>query len=440
MDTSNLTPSANTYNERLQFYLNQLGANSNTQNSSSQGKGPNIGVALAAPVGTVGAMYGGKKLAQYLFDKGVQNTSDIAAKTASENIAWNANADAATYGTPQLTSNVAQDVKLSTPELVSANRVPVDNFDLTKALQGAAGFYGLYRGYQDFKDGNKLGAGINTIGGGTNLASALGNDTASSVLGYVNPALGAYQGYQTIKGWDAPKGGARNSSSAMSGAAAGAALGSVIPGVGTAVGALIGAGLGLGGSIFGSSKDKYQLMRDQVRKSLVKQGVLRQDDTGHQFGTLADGSEFDFSKDGKKYGKPQFENPLYSKAAAYGNVLASAEGLSGKAREALATLYANAGVSNAGSSQDTLLKNFQHFAAQRGLTQDLIQKQIDALKPNLTQDEYSIFSNDKKYLVPEGLSTPGFITKPLITNLPARSKTISPGISKDGKKISYGGK
>lgn len=322
-----------------------------------------------------------------------------------------------------------------------------------QAIQGALGVLQLYNAYQSYKQGDTVGAATGTAAGAAAIGTAAGNSTAAAALPYAGAAAGAYGLYQNGQYvGNAPAGGQRNSMSTVQGASAGAAIGgtvgSVVPVVGTAIGAgigaLVGGAYGFANSYFGSSKDKYQMIRDKGRKYLQQNGIL----DGNYQGTLADGSTFDFGKDGKKAGKADFSNPLYGKAAAFGNVLASAEGFSGRSREAMATLYANAAVSNA-KDPATVQANFAHFAQQRGLTQDAVQAQLDKMKGDnaIKGDEYNVFSHDATEFIPGPNGTPNVATAAptnamspnviAVPRLPARSATLSPGVGLNGQRIDY---
>jgi len=305
--------------------------------------------------------------------------------------------------------------------------------DLGQIGLGALGAFQLYQGYNAYKQGDYAGSAVNAGAGAAAIGTAVGSETAASALPVAGAVAGGYGLYKNA-GYvgSAPAGGKRNSISTAQGAAAGAGIGasvgSVVPVVGTAVGALVGGlvggAYGFGMSYFGSSKDKYQQIRDKGREFLVQNGVLTPDYKG----TLADGSQFDFGKDGKGLEKLDFDKPLTGKAAAYGNVIAAGEGFFGRPREAMSMLYANGGLSNAGEDNNKLKANFQHFAQQRGYTLEALQaefqKQLD--DKAITQHEYDVYLNDAKELLGSSAAQP------------ARSQTRSPGIGLDGRPVSTG--
>lgn len=295
------------------------------------------------------------------------------------------------------------------PQEIAADKGFIESANWGAIAQGTVALLQAYQAYKSYKSGDKVGAGISTAGAVTGGAAALsaagigGASTAAigAYAPYAGIAGGAYGGYQTAKYQaDAAAGAQRNRQSAIGGAASGTAMGAGVgtliePGVGTAIGAGVGAvvgGLaGLAGSVFGSSKDKYQMIRDRAREGLVKANVL---DQNYQ-GTLADGSTFDFGKDGKKYGKLNTNDPNYGIAAGLANVIAAGEGLYGRPLEAVATLYANASMSNANGDVNKVYDNIRHFATQRNMNLDNVTQQLDKLKTDklINDDQYNAYLN-----------------------------------------------
>lgn len=293
----------------------------------------------------------------------------------------------------------------ATPTGVEARYVPagsgiLENPNFGNVAQGVGGAIQTVQGVGQLQKGNYVGGGINTAAGVGNLATAFAPEATTAMLGSqvvpgLNVAAGLYGGYETAKYIsDAPSGGRRNAQGAMGGAASGAAIGTaILPGVGTAVGAGIGALTGLASSVFGSSKGERQQIRDKARKGLQEAGIL----DSEYMGTLADGSKFDFGKDGGKHSFEKYkDDPNFDKAGALANVLAAAEGLHGKAREAVAALYARAALSNAGGDYNKMVANIRHFAEQRGMNPKNVQEQLDAMRSNKKLDDntYSVFSAD----------------------------------------------
>jgi hypothetical protein len=308
-------------------------------------------------------------------------------------------------GAPQATATATEVQSLQNGNTLLSNGMektpsgdlidPNSGQKIGQAVQGALGAWQIITAAQQWKEGDKLGAGLNAAGGTANIGAAIygSGSSAASAAGYINPALGAYQGYKTAQMiGDAPSGGKRNTQGAIGGAASGAAIGSVGGPIGTGIGAVVGGTLGFLGSYFGSSKDKYQMMRDKAREIWQKNGILDKDYKG----TLADGSTFDFGKDGKKAGKLNTTDPNWGKIAALANVVAAGEGVSGKAGEAIATLYTNAALSNAGGSYEKALANIRHFSNQRQQSPDQIKQTIQSLYDNkkITEDQYKTWTND----------------------------------------------
>lgn len=322
--------------------------------------------------------------------------------------------------------------------------------DLGRIGQGAGGALQLYNAYNMYKGGNKAGAGITGAAGAANVASAAGANMGAYVVPGLNAVAGLYGGYQTAKYLsDAPNGGKRASMGAAQGAGAGAgvgaAAGSFIPVVGTAIGAGVGAIVGgLAGAVggwTGSSKDKYQMIRDSARSNLQKAGII---DENYQ-GTLADGSKFDFGKDGKGLAKLDYSDPTVGQAIGYGNVLAAGEGAYGRATDGLSQLYTNAVVSNAGGDINKAKANALHLARQRGMNlgnlTDQYKTMLDAGQINQGQyDAYlngarDLFAGQPEANVPPGAS--GQQGQPATQGAapPQRSSTRSPGIGLDGKRL-----
>lgn len=321
------------------------------------------------------------------------------------------------------------------PTIVAANRGTSDAANSAAtgtnwgaiAQGGAAALQG-YQAYRDYQQGNYLGAGVNAAAAGTNAAALGGSELAASATPYLGPIAGAYGAYQTAKmTGQMPSGGRRNSNAAISGAAAGASAGSAFGPIGTGVGAVVGGLAGLAGSYFGSSKGSDQMIRDSGRKYLKQQGIL---DDKYQ-GTLADGTVWDFGKDGKKFGKPDLDNPLYDQAAMYADALGAAEGLVGGSRRSMNQMYTRAALSNAGGDPEKLRQNFEHFAKQRGFTLDAIKSQYDEMlaKNDISQSQYNAWMNESAKFVPAGAAAPVAQAN--------RTQTASPGISKEGKAIKY---
>ena len=403
------------------------------------GTGDKVMGAVAPIVGTGVGVWGANKLYNSISDAGSSTAGAIGNTTAqstgslgtqvANNLAPQANqslsgvmasnpsysmSQAGSSGAPTIYG--AERVSQSTaPTGVQVTRVPqgtdVLNPDGTvtdsttgvqigRWAQGVGGGIQVIQGVQDFKRGDSIGGGLNTAAGLGNIGMAAGafqagGSMASTVVPGLNIATGLYTGYKTAEAMgDMAAGSGRNKAGAMGGAATGAAIGTAIaPGIGTAIGAGIGALTGLTASLTGSGKDKYQTLRDGVRDYDQQRGILND----KWQGSLADGSMYDFGKDGKKYGKLNTEDPNWQQAAALGNVLTAGEGGYGKMLDASSTMYSNASMSNANGDANAVLNNMKHFASQRGMTAESVQSNLDKLKADgkITDEQYNVFTADK---------------------------------------------
>lgn len=322
--------------------------------------------------------------------------------------AWNAGADAATTATPQVISTEGGMSTVQTP--VGPQQVPTESLndsgfwqsiDWGRAAQGGVGALQLYGAYKALKSGDKIGAGLMGATGALNVASAAGANLGETVGGAVIPGLnvatGLYTGYKTAEALsDAAAGRQRDVMGVTGGAAAGAGIGSaILPGIGTAIGAAIGAAAGYAGSRFGSSKKKPQMMRDSIRGVLQEQGILDE----NYMGTLADGSTYDFGKDGSTLKWKNIDKIAEAQPTAWGaavpgaDAIAAAYGFVGQKASDIAIMYAKGAVSNAGDNPDIARANVQHFAKQQGLTPQMIQGKLDeALADNrINQSKYNYY-------------------------------------------------
>lgn len=288
----------------------------------------------------------------------------------------------------------------------------MDSVNWGAAAQGAVALLNAYQAYNAYKEGDKLGAGIYAGGaltGGAAAANMAGASFAGSeTLGAAAPifgaAAGAYQGYKTAEMiGDTAAGAQRNRNAALGGAASGAMIGSaILPGLGTAIGAAVGGLAGAVGSWTGSKKGKAQFMRDNIRGVLQEGGVL---DDKYQ-GTLADGSKYDFGKDGSTLKWKNIDKIVEAQPKAWNaavpltDALATAYGFVGQKASDISAWYAKGAVSNAGDDANTAIKNAQHFAKQQGITLDMIKARLDeALKDNrINQNQYDYYMGGARQL------------------------------------------
>ena len=297
-------------------------------------------------------------------------------------------------------------VNPSTNEVTSATG---DSLTGTQALSYLNVALQAYNTYKTMRDPNATttdkvmsGVGLAGAAGSASLATTgattiLGSSTLASAVPFLNAAAGLYQGYKVAEYQsDAPSGGRRNSNSAMGGAAAGASVGTAIfPGIGTAVGAAVGAIAGLAGSYFGSSKGGGQMVRDGYRKFAKQNGLI---DENYQ-GDLADGSKYDFGKDGStiRYGdvaKMDGADETFSMTDA----MLAGMGFQGKNREAMNLMFSKAAMSNAKGDKNKITENLKHFAKKNGVTGDSIQESLDKQyeEGDITENEYKVWSSKAK--------------------------------------------
>lgn len=242
----------------------------------------------------------------------------------------------------------------------------------------------------------------------------------------VNIAMGAYGAYKTAEmTGNMAAGKQRDIGATASGAASGAAIGTaILPGIGTAIGAGVGALAGYTGSKFGSHKGKAQFMRDNIRSALQQGGVLDKDYKG----TLADGSTYDFGKDGKalkwkNIDKLAAENPnSWNAAVPLTDALATAYGFVGQKASDISAWYAKGAISNASNDPAIAIKNAQHFAKQQGITYDQIKTKLDeAIADNrISKSQYDYYLGGARQLT-AGMpktSTPTVSTRPPAPNPP----------------------
>lgn len=347
-----------------------------------------------------------------------------AAATPGTQATWNAGADAA-GATPQVISSQGNMSTVQTP--VGAQQVPTESLsdpgfwgsvNWGQVAQGGLGLAQMYGAYQAYKSGDKVGAGLQGATGAGNVALATGAASSTGTLGTtvipgLNLATGAYGAYQTAEQTGSMAAGQQRDIAATiggassglalglgAGALAGASMGSWAGPIGMAIGAAAGY---VGSKYFGSSKKKPQMMRDTIRGVLQERGVL---DDNFQ-GTLADGSTYDFGKDGstlkwKNIDKIAEAQPnAWNAAVPAADALAASYGFVGQKASDIAAWYAKGAVSNAGNDGNVALSNMQHFAKQQGITMDLVKTKLDeALKDNrITQDKYNYYMSGANQLL-----------------------------------------
>lgn len=255
---------------------------------------------------------------------------------------------------------------------------------------------------------------------GAETGAATGT-TATGVAPYLGAAAALYGAYNLYDNWGTG-GSEGRKKGAMDGATTGAGIGTMIlPGVGTAIGGGLGAlaGLGLGSIKVGKHKD--QIMRDKIRAYLEEKKI-----TDKYNLMLKDGSKYDIGIDGgtRPY-NVDFGRDKIGDVVGLANPLAAAlTGGDEKLTSDFAGYFTNAAMSG-GNAKD----NIKGFVDKAGLTQrgiyDLLEQQIkDKARLAAYQNGVNqIFGNN-------GFSAPSATT--------TRSSTLSPGIGKDGKRVSSG--
>jgi len=291
--------------------------------------------------------------------------------------------------------------------------------------QGALGGYNVYQGLRELQSGNKLAGALGTAAGTTQLAGALTNIApelasqigAQSIGQYAGPVGALYGTYNLGKMIaDGDTYTSQAGSMAASGAASGAAIGSFIPGIGTAVGAIIGGLIGGIKGLTGSSKGQRQLVRDKWREEMDKAGVglWQKDEKGHLWGTMPDGTTFDWSKDRFDFGTNEEkgainlkENPIHGQAAGYGNLMSTLMGVGqGKAGEAIAAQYTLASLadnegSTANATDQQVRDRYKYFLEKNGFTYDQAAQQLGAMfdEGKINKEFYDIQLNNLNQLI-----------------------------------------
>ncbi len=375
------------YEERVKQYMAQMGMGGDAS-SPKKPKEPGMAGTALGLAGMLGGSYATNK---YL----IPALKDALGKKAVEE------------GAKEIaTQSLGQTASTAAPEALMSSS-PMGLSEMQSIANGGTGFQTM-SGVTPVATDAATGGTIMSDG---SIAMAPGAEggmfTAGNVLGAAAALHGGYNTYKNIMG---KKG---RTASAMSGAEMGAGIGTMIaPGVGTLIGAGGGALLGaLGGNIKGG-KSQIQMQRDALRSGVIDAGLANKD---YQV-SLADGSMFDIGKDGgamlsnvgdnlgtgnkRHYYDVDFSNPLASKTVvALDPLVMSLLGpdVSQKQKSDLTGMFANAVMSNAKSFED-------------------VQRNIGAIQSKGS-----------------GISS----IPPDNTFTKIRSKTLSPGIGKDGKRIKY---
>lgn len=277
---------------------------------------------------------------------------------------------------------------------------------------GALSALAAYQAYKSYKEGDYAGAGLSGATAVSLGASAAGQaglqftgqQTLAGAAPYLGVAAGAYQGYKTAEMiGDTAAGSQRTKQGALGGATSGALMGSYFGPWGTVIGGAVGGLAGAVGSWTGSHKGKAQFTRDNIRGVLQKGGVLDQNFQG----TLADGSTYDFGADGstlkwKNIDKVAEAQPsAWSGAVPLTDAMATAYGFVGQKASDISAWYAKAAVSNANNDPNVAKANARHFAAQQGITYDMIKSKLDQAKADnrINDSQYNYYMQGAQDLV-----------------------------------------
>ena len=328
------------------------------------------------------------------------------------------------------------------------NSLPTDDPEFLSSVNwnavgtGALSALAAYQAYQSYKKGDYAGAGISGATAASLGASAAGQaglqfagqQTLAGAAPYLGVAAGAYQGYKTAEMiGDTAAGSQRTQQGALGGATSGALIGSYFGPWGTVIGAGVGGLAGAVGSWTGSSKGKAQFARDNIRGVLQKGGVLDQNFQG----TLADGSTYDFGKDGstlkwKNIDKIAEAQPgAWSGAVPLTDALATAYGFVGQKASDISAWYAKAAVSNAGNDANIAKQNARHFAAQQGITYDMIKGKLDEAKADnrINDSQYNYYMQGAQDLVGAAPA----VTKQVAPPSKGQVARVSPGMYMNDK-------
>ena len=337
-------------------------------------------------------------------------------------------------GTTAVQSNADGTVKFVPTEALNDPGF-MASVDWAKVGQGATGAYMLYNAYEQWKKGDKGGAAMSGVTGGTNLAASLGSQSAARAVPYLAAANEVYGGVKTQFDKNATQEQKNYALAQLPARAVGAYF---TGGMSTVAEAL--ARKQWGGTMakadnflmnnpasllisptfltmkvlgaFGSKKSPAQRERDQVRKALGGAGIL--DKQG--IGTLADNSAYDFGKDGSTMKWKEIDKIADANPNSWGTTVnltdALVAGYGPKVNSNLSAWYAKAAVSNAGDDAEKARANVQHFAQQQGLSFDLVKQNLDQglNDGRMNQQQYDAYLNGANRLfagMPSTASAPG---------------------------------
>lgn len=348
---------------------------------------------------------------------------------------------------------VSESGAIATPDgkIIPAEQSPIGGY-----IQAAGGAAQAYSGYRQWQDGQRISGGANMLGGAFNAYSGLSQNYQGAAP-YVGAAVAAANIGQNMANTE----GNSNDRAAMSQAEAAKAALLFIPVYGQAAYAALAAGDALTGGKFteygakGMSKtnhltDKIDFgLGQSIRSKLFHQNTrgYQKQNTGQLYNKAPEDKAWtDYLGQARKgYGEKQV-NPDAPFQTSDGRKYKTWDDYKKGGLEA-ATLTHGEGALNLFGPEYGHLTEPQRVA--------LTQKFIDADILKNSKGEVQFTNTDTAQQIYDTLKTSNFgmaasgnkpttgaplITKPLITQAIARSKTSSPGISKDGKRISYGRK
>lgn len=178
-------------------------------------------------------------------------------------------------------------------------------------------------------------------------------------------------------------------------------------------------GGGLLSKAIGSGKGGGQIQRDKWRKSMQQVGFMDQNFQG----TAADGSVIDWNNvngdQGSGVKNMHFEDPTVGAAVAYADMLATAMGATGTARQNIAGELAKGALYNAGGDRTVVEDNMRHFAGLLGLDYNTINQNIDAVaEKNKSEKDQTTFATNK---AAAGMLFGGSQPQPTQGSMPQRS-------------------
>lgn len=122
------------------------------------------------------------------------SSSSIA--TPSSQAEWNAAGTAASGEAPISSANTPSAEQQLPAEILNDPGF-MSTINWQRVGQGAVSIGQIIQAYNQYKNGDKVGAGITATGGGINAAAALGSETAGEIVPYVGPALETYSGVKS---------------------------------------------------------------------------------------------------------------------------------------------------------------------------------------------------------------------------------------------------